>query len=241
MIIDDEAVAGTVAAGAHPALDVVAKDAAAETVGDVVWAGGVGDVGSLGEGFVEEWNVHTQRAEAETLGFAGCVGGGGRCGGFGDAPSAERPEEDADVLDVVAALLGGHDGGDAADVDFVGGAIEAGVDVDAASSAHVGCVVVVEADVVHVLGVGEDAEEFHGVGSPGGGIAGQLLHHQDRALAAAERDGVGDFGARAVDRWGDAAYGLVADEVADVGDDPGGAGLDELVVVELVEVFGDDG
>ncbi len=35
--------------------------------------------------------------------------------------------------------------------------------------------------------------------------------------------------------------GLIADEVADVGDDPGRAGFDELVVVELVEVFGDDG
>ena len=58
IFIDDEAVPGTVVAGAYAALDVVAEDAAAETVGDVVGAGGVGDVGSLGEGSVEERNVH---------------------------------------------------------------------------------------------------------------------------------------------------------------------------------------
>ena len=34
---------------------------------------------------------------------------------------------------------------------------------------------------------------------------------------------------------------LVADQVADVGDDPGRAGLDELVVVELIEVVRDGG
>ena len=42
-----------------------------------------------------------------------------------------------------------------------------------------------------------------------------------------------------VDGGGDAPDGLVADEVADIGDDPGRAGLDELVVVELVEVVGE--
>jgi hypothetical protein len=66
--------------------------------------GGIGDVGALGEGFVEERDVPSERAEAEALGLAGGVGGGGRCGGFGDAPWVEGPEEDADVLDVVAAL-----------------------------------------------------------------------------------------------------------------------------------------
>jgi hypothetical protein len=82
-------------------------------------------------------------------------------------------EEDADVLDVVAALFGGHDGGDAADVGLVGGAIEVGFDVNACLPvAHVGCVVVVEADVFHALGVAEDAEELDGVGSPSGGVAG---------------------------------------------------------------------
>ena len=67
------------------------------------------------------------------------------------------------------------------------------------------------------------------------------FHDQQGALAAAEGDGVGDLGARVVDGGADAAYGLVADQVADVGDDPGRAGLDELIVVELVEVVGDDG
>ena len=97
------------------------------------------------------------------------------------------------------------------------------------------------AEVVHVLGVAEKAEEFDGMGAPAGGVAGQFLHDQQGALAAAEGDGVGDLGTWVVDGGVDASDGLVADEVADIGDDPGGAGLDELVVVELVEVVGDDG
>ena len=164
----------------------------------------------------------------------------GVAGAFGDAPCAERPEEDADVLDVVAALLAWRGDGcaDAADIDFVGGAIEAGVDVERLASscagrARSGC----ERRTWFMYWVSPRiAEELDGVRSPGGGVAGQLFHDQHRALAAAEGDGVGDFGARVVDGGGDASDGLIADEVADVGDDPGRAGLDELVVVELVEV-----
>ena len=94
---------------------------------------------------------------------------------------------------------------------------------------------------VHVLGVGEHLEELDRVRAPAGDVAGELLQDEDRALAAAQGDGLGDLGARVVDRGGDALDGLVADQVADVGDHPGGAGLDELVVVELVEVVGDGG
>ena len=97
------------------------------------------------------------------------------------------------------------------------------------------------ADVIHVLRVGEEQEEFDGMRAPTGDVAGELLHDEDGALATAERDGVGDFGARVVDGRGDAVHRLVADEVADVGDDPRGAGFDELIVVKLVEVFGEDG
>ncbi len=46
-----------------------------------------------------------------------------------------------------------------------------------------------------------------------------------------------DFGTRAGHLGGDAVQRPVADQVADVRRDPVGAGLDELVVVELVEVF----
>ncbi len=45
-----------------------------------------------------------------------------------------------------------------------------------------------------------------------------------------------DFSAGARDRWGDSTHGLITDQIADVGDHPGGAGFYELVVVELVEI-----
>jgi hypothetical protein len=58
-------------------------------------------------------------------------------------------------------------------------------------------------------------------GLPRRWLAGELLDHQHGAFAAAEGDGVGDFGARVVDGGGYASYRLIADEVADVGNDPG--------------------
>ncbi len=65
----------------------------------------------------------------------------------------------------------------------------------------------------------------------------QLLEHQRRALAAAIGDGVGDLGARRGDLRRHAVQRPVADQVADVGHHPVGAGLDELVVVELLDVL----
>ena len=50
-------------------------------------------------------------------------------------------------------------------------------------------------------------------------------------------DGVGDLGARRRDARRHAVQRPVADQVADVGRHPVGAGLDELVVVELLEVL----
>ena len=65
----------------------------------------------------------------------------------------------------------------------------------------------------------------------------QLLEHQRRALAPAIGDGVGDLGARRGDLRRHAVQRPIADQVADIGRDPVGAGLDELVVVELLDIL----
>jgi hypothetical protein len=188
---------------------------------------------------VEERDVHAERVEGVAEGLIG-DGSDGGWDALGDAEGREGPEKDAYVLDVVAALLLGETRIDAADIDTVGGAVESGVDEEAGLPvAQIGRVVVVAADVIHVLRVAEDAKEFDGMRAPAGGIAGQLFHHQDGAFAAAERDGVGNFGAGIVDRRSDPGDGLIADEVADIWNDPRGAGFDELVVVELIDVVGD--
>ena len=96
------------------------------------------------------------------------------------------------------------------------------------------------ADVVHVLGGGQLLEELDRVRAPSGDIAGQLFQDERGALASAEPDGVGNFGARAGDAGRHSVDFLEADQAADIRDDPRGAGFDELIVVELVQVFGND-
>jgi hypothetical protein len=79
------------------------------------------------------------------------------------------------------------------------------------------------------------------MGAPSGGVPGELLQDQQGSLATAQRDRLGDLGAGIVDRGSDSPYGPVADQVPDIGDHPRGARLDELILVELGEVVGDDG
>ena len=93
----------------------------------------------------------------------------------------------------------------------------------------------------------EPLKELNHPRVPAGDVARQLLEHGRRAFAPPVRDGVGDLGARADGARGHAVQRPVADQVADVGRHPLGAGLDELIVVELVEIlaqhrdlFGDD-
>ncbi len=120
--------------------------------------------------------------------------------------------------------------------------VEAGIHVESRlPTPQIGSVMVVQADVVHILGVRQDAKEFHRVSAPAGDVARQLFHHQDRAFTAAEGNGVGHFGTRAGHGGGDSIDRLIADQISDIRDDPGSAGLDELIVVELAEIFGDDG
>ena len=91
--------------------------------------------------------------------------------------------------------------------------------------------------VVHVLGGGKLFEEFNGAGGPVGDVARQLFQHGSRALAAAIGNRVGHFGTRRRNGRRHAIQWPVANQVADVGRHPVGAGLDELVVVELFYVF----
>ena len=113
------------------------------------------------------------------------------------------------------------------------------------------------ADVLEVLAPAEELEELDGVRRPARDVAGELLEHRQRALAAPVGDRLGDVrpaadgegGAGRAAQVGDSsravssrsvAQQIVADEVADVRDDPAAAGLDEQVVVELRDVPLDD-
>ena len=74
------------------------------------------------------------------------------------------------------------------------------------------------------------------MGAPAGDVSSELLQNQDRALAAPKGDGVGDCGAGTGYRGCHAIDRLIADQVADIGNDPRRARLDELVIVELVQI-----
>src|SRR5262249_55422108 len=128
-------------------------------------------------GALEQRDVHVERAEPET------AGGRGDCrrwsAGYGVC--VQRPQEDADVWDVVAATVGG----DSTNVDLVSGAVETGIHVQAcAPVAKVGRVVVPQAGMIHRLGWGQQLKNLDGVCPPSGHIARKLLHDQDRPLAA---------------------------------------------------------
>ena len=102
--------------------------------------------------------------------------------------------------------------------------------------------------MIHVLCPAQQLEKLHRPRRPAGDIARQLFEHRCRALAAAIADGIGHIGARRGHIRHHAVQGAIADEITDVGRHPRRAGFDELVVVELFEVFlhgchllGDDG
>ena len=116
--------------------------------------------------------------------------------------------------------------------------IEGGSDAgERLEAAHVGSVQAVVPQVIHVLRGAEELEILHRVGVPASHITGELFQHRGRALAAAQRDGMGDLGTREPARLAQGVERLVADEVANIRNRPLGAGLDEEVVVELCEVF----
>ena len=103
--------------------------------------------------------------------------------------------------------------------------------------AQIRCVVRMGTQMIHVLRPTQQLKEFYRPRRPAGDIPRQLLEHGCRTLAAAIADGVGHIGARRRYIRYHAVQGAVADEITDIGCHPRRAGFDELVVVELFEVF----
>ena len=95
--------------------------------------------------------------------------------------------------------------------------------------------------MVHVLGGGEALEEFDAPRRPSGDVAGQLLQHRHGPLAAAVAQGVGHVAAQVDVGFADGLDRRDAEQIANIGHHPRLAGLDEPVVVELVDVPLDGG
>ncbi len=181
---------------------------------------------------VEERHVEPDGVEVEVAVGRGRIGA--RHGGL-DVVGGEAPEHDADVRDVVTPAAGG----DAAHVERTGDGVERAADaLDVRAAAQVGRDDG-GAHVVQVLGRDEQPEVLDEVRRPAGHVAGEQLEDRGGTLGAAVADGVGHLGARGPEAGGGAREGqrAVPDEVADVGHDPVGARLDELVVVELRDVL----
>ena len=190
---------------------------------------------------MEERHVRAERAEAEALRAAGH----GRDRRPGERIRVERPEKDADVLHVVAAQPGrkrSRRREDAAHVDLVRDRVEAGVDNSPASSAQIGGVVVVRANVVaDALRRRQHFKELNRMRAPPCGVARQLFKHRHRALAPPKSDRVRDLRPRAVHSEGNAVDLLVPNQVPDVRYHPGRARLDKQIVVELRHVLFQNG
>ena len=100
--------------------------------------------------------------------------------------------------------------------------------------------VVAGLDVAHALGRDQPPELLDSDRGPPRDVDRHLLEREQRALAAAISDRVRHLGATVAAGGGDLVDRVVADQVADVGNHPAGAGLDELVVVELLDVVLND-
>ena len=125
---------------------------------------------------------------------------------------------------------------DRAHVDAVGRLVERAADAVVALERADVEVRGLGADVLEVLAPADQLEELDGVRGPARDVAGELLEHRQRALAAPVGDRLGDVRPAAHG----VAQRIVADEVADVRDHPRAARLDEQVVVELRNVALDD-
>ena len=195
--------------------------------GYVVRLGQMGDV-VFGQRAVVERQVVIQGAGAVTA-HAGA--GGGR---LAVRVGLDAPQVQADIGDVVPATAGL----DVTHIHRAVGGFEGGADpFERLGAAQVGGVQIGRAQVVHVLRGAQALEVFDRAGVPAGDIARQLFEHQRRALASAQGNGVRHFGARAGGLGRGLVQAAVADEVADVGHRPLGAGLDEQIVVELFQAL----
>ena len=100
---------------------------------------------------------------------------------------------------------------------------------------------VVGTDVVHAFGGDQPLEELNGRSRQPRNIHGNLFQRQQRSLAASITKRVGHFGAPAAYRASNFIDRVVADQVADIGDNPRGTRFDELVVVKLLDVLFQNG
>ena len=177
----------------------------------------------------EERRVVAERAEAKAPPVRGRRGDHRRAG---QPQRPQPPEEDRDVRDVVAAAPAR----DPAHVDGVrerrplGEALERPAELlEARGVADRQEARALRPQVVQVLGRREQLEGLVGPGGQAGDVARELLQHRGRALAAPVRDRVRHLAPRAERLAGQAGD---AEQVADVGEHPRRARLDELVVVE---------
>ncbi|TKB84496.1 MAG: hypothetical protein E8D43_15595 [Nitrospira sp.] len=92
-------------------------------------------------------------------------------------------------------------------------------------------------DVVHVLAGLKPLEELHDARVPPRHVSRQLFKYRRRSLATPIGNRIGHLGARAAGPFRHTVQRPVADQVSDVGSHPIGAGLDKLVIVELIEIL----
>ena len=233
------------AAGAVEVAQVLLREPARQRDRQIDRLRDVRDLG-LGPARVEERLVGPERVEAVAQALRRIVGVHERRAH--EPQRLHAPEEEADVLDVVAAGARrdpAHLGGVCERVESAG--LEAARELEHALLAQVAVACAWSRDVVHELRRRQQLEELHRACRPAGDVARQLLEHRHGALAAPVADRVGDLGARRGDVRQDAVQRPVADQVADVRRHPAVGGLDELVVVELldalrehVDLLGDD-
>ena len=156
-------------------------------------------------------------------------------GGAQDLLGHQAPDVQPDVRDVVAA--GGHP----AHLGGVGRHRERSADeLEVGGPPQVGRAEVPGPAMGEVLRGAEPLEVLHARGGPAGELERQVLDRGQRALPPTVVQGVRDQRALPPGARPDRVQESYAEQVAEVGHDPVGAGLDEGVVVELREVGGDD-
>ena len=204
-------------------------------------------IGAGGFGVDKQWAIVAERAEQEAVGRLLLIAIGWR---LRDGVGAQPPDEDADLGDVrgPAAMRAEVD---PSHVDIARHLVEGGADqVERVAIAKFGGPASIHVKVVDVLSHREQAVELHRAGRPAAHRFGQVLQNRQRALAAAEADGVGHLATRHDDALarqgpssrralGQCADRRVADERADIGHDPVLARLDEPVFVEAGDVLFD--
>jgi hypothetical protein len=95
-------------------------------------------------------------------------------------------------------------------------------------------------EVIQVLRCGEQLKELDNPRIPAGNVPCELLKHAGGSLSTPVGHGICHFGTWTAHLWDDAMEFTIAYEVAYVGNYPISAGLNKLIVVELIEVLFQD-